>query len=308
MKRLSDKHRDWIYCIGFGIVTLVILWVTLLNRQPEMTRHIQPPFWSYHAIAAGNWKLLLESIGNVLLFVPVGFSLAVIWRRTCWQIVRVAFLSSMLIEVIQLVMKLGYFEVEDLLHNTCGAVLGSWLSHISGRKPFRQPFRRSMAIFVATVLAGLGVFGAYTGLNHVRMRIYAAMGDKEDCPNLLILNGEAGTVGDTQVSIRYLRNGTIRICGTSDVRAWKLIAQLELPPGNYHFSGLTGVEANTVALELEYYNPESEKFIRLTRDIGPVESDSFTLTEPTYIRAYVGVYPGCDCDVTARAVLYREGE
>lgn len=308
MKQPTDMRRSLAYGIGLGLTTLIILWITLISRKIDITQHIKPPFWSYRAIADGDWKILIEDVSNVLLFVPVGFFLSAIWPRTSWQTALIAFLASLLIETTQLTMKIGFFEVEDLLHNTGGAVVGWWLLHRSGWVTLRPPPIHAGVIFVATILTGLGLLGGCIGLNHAKMRAYAAMGDLENRPNLLILNGESGPVGSSDVLLQYLKDGSIRLCGTSNVRAWKLLAQMELPPGHYIFSGLTGVEANTVALELEYYVPEAEQFIRLTQDIGPVESDSFTLTETTHIRAYVGVYPGCDCDVSARVVLYREGE
>ena len=63
-----------------------------------------------------------------------------------------------------------------------------------------------------------------------------------------------------------------------------------------------------MAIQLEYYDREKENYLRLTEDVGPVAEDQFILTETTKVRAYVGVYPGCNCDVIARPALYQEGE
>lgn len=90
------------------------------------------------------------------------------------------------------------------------------------------------------------------------------------------------------------------------MRAWKRIGNLILEPGKYSFSGLSGTIENTVAIELESFNNEYRKYVRLTPDVGPVDTVEFTLTMRTRIRAYVGVYPGAEGEYVARPVIYRE--
>ena len=85
-----------------------------------------------------------------------------------------------------------------------------------------------------------------------------------------------------------------------------MIGDIKLDAGTYIFTGLSGVERETVAIELEYYEKNQRNYIRLVPDVGPVNQVEFTLDESTKIRAYVGVYKDCDCDVTARPAIYKE--
>lgn len=69
---------------------------------------------------------LLNLAGNLLVFFPVGF-LIPIWRLEKTGVIRIliyAFLMSLGIETLQLVSKVGVFDVDDLLLNTLGALLG----------------------------------------------------------------------------------------------------------------------------------------------------------------------------------------
>ena len=82
--------------------------------------------------------------------------------------------------------------------------------------------------------------------------------------------------------------------------SWWPIADIELKPGVYSLSGLSGTRKNSVGVELEINKR------RFTSDIGPVEEVQFRLEESTKLKAYVNVYPGCDCDVVATPVIYKE--
>ena len=61
------------------------------------------------------------------------------------------------------------------------------------------------------------------------------------------------------------------------------------------------IKRHFVALVLETGNN------RIIDDVGPVNEVVFELTSNTAIKVYVIVYPGCDCDVVAAPVIYREG-
>ena len=65
-------------------------------------------------------------IGNVLGFIPYGFILPVIHRglRSGFLIILSGFGLSLCVETIQLVTRVGCFDVDDLILNTLGAALG----------------------------------------------------------------------------------------------------------------------------------------------------------------------------------------
>ena len=116
-----------------------------------------------------------------------------------------------------------------------------------------------------------------------------------------MLNGKNGYAWDTDVYVEYLTDGSIRIAGESDKRSWWPIGKVTLGPGVYSFSGLSGVDKDTVGLTLEKDNQ------RFTPDVGPIGEVRFTLEETTKLKVYVSVYDGCDCDVIATPVIYKEG-
>lgn len=74
----------------------------------------------------GFRAVFLNLAGNVIAFMPFGF----LWPllrdyRTNWFVTTTsAFLFSLFAESVQLVLKLGSFDVDDLLLNTIGGLLG----------------------------------------------------------------------------------------------------------------------------------------------------------------------------------------
>lgn len=90
----------------------------------ELFREIRR-FWEYRDVI--GWKpMLVNILGNVLAFVPLGFMLPTIWEgwRHWYLIVPFGFMVSLLVEMIQLTTKVGTFDVDDLLLNSVGAWIG----------------------------------------------------------------------------------------------------------------------------------------------------------------------------------------
>ncbi|MCI6888214.1 MAG: VanZ family protein [Lachnospiraceae bacterium] len=74
----------------------------------------------------GMKAFLLNVVGNVAAFIPCGFFLPIVSRRSrrWYNAVLICFGFSLCIEVTQLVFKVGSFDVDDLLLNTGGGVIG----------------------------------------------------------------------------------------------------------------------------------------------------------------------------------------
>lgn len=82
-------------------------------------------FWEYRE-QLGMFALFTNIFGNVIGFLPYGFILPIIGRnmRNGILITVSGFCLSLLVETIQLVTRVGCFDVDDLILNTLGAALG----------------------------------------------------------------------------------------------------------------------------------------------------------------------------------------
>lgn len=98
----------------------------------------------------GLESFLLNIVGNIVGFMPCGFFLPVISRRSRrWlNTMLLSFVFSLCIETIQLVSKVGCFDVDDLILNTLGGILGYILykivQHIRVRRKRRGKEKKSV--------------------------------------------------------------------------------------------------------------------------------------------------------------------
>ena len=114
-------------------VTSMILFRTLLNRNLWMNplSNIMGG-WGIWETVNGERKLTTECIENVIMMVP--FSAIVLWtfgekigngwKKILWQSGKIAFIFSISIEMLQLLLRLGTFQVSDIVYNTLGGMLG----------------------------------------------------------------------------------------------------------------------------------------------------------------------------------------
>lgn len=80
-------------------------------------------FWNHREQL--GWIAYANLVGNVVIFIPYGFFMPMASRyRSFFQTLFYSFGFSLLVELFQLVTKVGSFDVDDLLLNTIGGILG----------------------------------------------------------------------------------------------------------------------------------------------------------------------------------------
>ena len=93
----------------------------------------------FELLRAGNWKYFAYLFGgNIIWFAPAGF-LARLWGGRLPHALLAGFLLSLVIETAQFVLGSGVSELDDLILNTLGALVGYafgclTLRRISARK------------------------------------------------------------------------------------------------------------------------------------------------------------------------------
>ena len=137
---LGDK-RLWQPAIALLFLAwlAVIAVATLADRTPGLipTEPELIPFHSYRAVIAGeNKEILRSNFMNVVLFYPAGLLACELlpkrWSRIK-RVILVALLFALVsagIEFCQYHFALGQAEVDDVIHNTLGALIGALISTI----------------------------------------------------------------------------------------------------------------------------------------------------------------------------------
>jgi len=111
---------------GIGAFVVLALNEVVFSRPAIDAFQINlQPFWSYKAIINGRKDLIKEHYLNVAMFIPLGMLLWVVLKqKKWWKALVFGCVVSLLIEVMQLLMKRGMCEFDDVMHNTLGCMVG----------------------------------------------------------------------------------------------------------------------------------------------------------------------------------------
>lgn len=126
LKKRLNKTCIFCFCLLTFWITTVITLTVLCRKTGSSWRYNLNPLWSWRRVFLGKRKGFLLVIENILLLMPIGFLLPLI-DRNYWKMrltVLAGFLFSLGIELCQLFLKRGQFELDDLINNTLGVLIG----------------------------------------------------------------------------------------------------------------------------------------------------------------------------------------
>lgn len=103
----------------------IVIFTVFLRPTAETYRFNLTPFWSYELLLAGRKGYRWAVIFNVALFYPLGFLLSyALGKERVKTALLFGFACSVSIELLQLILKKGLCETDDVIHNTLGFTLG----------------------------------------------------------------------------------------------------------------------------------------------------------------------------------------
>ena len=106
-------------------IFLIFCSTVFYRTTSELRKYDFHPFWSYKAIQDGREDLLAENIMNVVVFIPVGLLLSIAFKQmTWWKVLLIGCGISVTIESLQFFLMRGFSEVDDVMHNTVGCLIG----------------------------------------------------------------------------------------------------------------------------------------------------------------------------------------
>lgn len=122
-RRKGREEKPKLPVVVFGFYLSMMLIITFLSRESGSRKGIDLTLFSTWGINDRNNAFVIE---NILLFVPYGFLGCLAFRRLrrFWRCVGVGAATSLCIETLQLVTGRGFFQIDDILTNTAGAVIG----------------------------------------------------------------------------------------------------------------------------------------------------------------------------------------
>ena len=124
---ITKKECNSFFRLMLSFACSLIFIMTLFGRSQGEYESPHFFFESYRsALAQGTPEQVLQLVMNVILYIPLGLFLPccfLLFKKVRYTVLT-AFLCSVCIETIQGLFRIGLFEVDDILNNTLGALIG----------------------------------------------------------------------------------------------------------------------------------------------------------------------------------------
>lgn len=138
-QRLRGKRiwtaRSRILCFLYGVYGTVCAWQAFFSRLPGSRTQVDLELFG---TIGKNPQSAAYFVENILMCIPLGILLPLGFRklRRPQLCILAGMLFSITLEVLQLVTQRGYFQLDDMVTNTLGTVLGwlVWRAAKSARK------------------------------------------------------------------------------------------------------------------------------------------------------------------------------
>lgn len=169
-KKLNpSKMALWII---FFIYIIIVMGATIGDRTPineSLNLHLFSSYIdAYNSFSLSQWRNIIL---NILMFVPLGFILPLLFKK-CekWYIAySIGLGATLFIEILQHVSKRGVFELDDIVNNALGCIIGygviMFINSMFRRKEKRQKVSTIIAYqipLMVTILSFSIIFITYS--------------------------------------------------------------------------------------------------------------------------------------------------
>ena len=142
---MDNKRSWWIAACALIAYSALLIRVVVFKAIPVIRlKHLRLKFNGTHT-GPGNfvpfksiWPLLtgrtnqliamVNLFGNIVPFMPVGFLAPFVYRRMTWYMSLIlAIATGLTMETMEVVFRVGIFDVDDIILNAFGVMLGYWV-------------------------------------------------------------------------------------------------------------------------------------------------------------------------------------
>jgi vanZ family protein len=229
-------------------------------------------------------RILENILGNIAIFIPFGLLLPIVQKDKSKKIILYGLITSALIEIIQYVFALGSSDIDDLMLNTLGTVIGYLLYKIIHKKARADTLTAISIIVLVTVLGGFALGILF--INHTELFMLSSKEIVVENKNLV------QDFIDTQptVSGKFVKvNGNVltlekSIHSSTDTRT---IMDLEITPNSniyicynkidYFFSTISGEQISYEKIEYSDFLSQNSNSFTKENNVRIWSSDGKTI-------------------------------
>ena len=242
---------------------VMVLGLTSLSRAANFTGSLNVSFLSGYRSAWNNWSLseLQLILFNMLMFVPLGFLLPLLWKRA--ESLRITGIVSLglttLLESFQFLTGTGIFELDDLFHNLIGSLFGYFCimairSSVRDRAIHPVPVAKALSIPCAVGLILGAVCCVYARQPYGNMSILPAV--KQDLSAVRIVSAWEPSGQNPAAAIyrsKYAEDRTYVKRITSSLAALERLSFAKFPRREDENLGYTGTDAHGAACRILFF-------------------------------------------------------
>ncbi len=127
---IKRGYRNVLKLVLAEYVFLIYCSTVFFRPSSDFRKYNFTPFWSYAASSYGS-IITPDKLMNVLVFVPVGLLIGITFRPVkWWKTLMAGVMISSGIEILQLLLRRGVSEFDDVFHNTIGCLIGCGLASV----------------------------------------------------------------------------------------------------------------------------------------------------------------------------------
>jgi len=102
-----------------------------------------------------NFQLCFFELGNFVAFIPFGIVIPLLFRCNFIRFISLFILSITILEILQILSRLGSFDIDDIIINTLGAAVGFWAQRLVHR--VRDKLKGIFRISLVAIVLSIGV-------------------------------------------------------------------------------------------------------------------------------------------------------
>jgi len=112
------------------LLIMYIVFLLTMTMKPVFFRGYNlKPFMFMEYIKVFPRQMIIV-IANLLMYIPIGSSINYFTNLKIWKVILISVLFIVVIECLQYILLLGYFDIDDIMLNTLGIILGYFLFNI----------------------------------------------------------------------------------------------------------------------------------------------------------------------------------
>jgi len=130
----------------------------------SMRYNFMPTGIPLHLPIGRNFKIWFFELGNFVAFIPFGIIIPLLFRCNFIRFIALFIVSITVLETLQMLSRLGSFDIDDIIINTLGAAVGFWAQRLVYRN--RDQFKGIVRICLIAIVIAIGVIVSVGGINN----------------------------------------------------------------------------------------------------------------------------------------------